>query len=154
MPETKVVLSETDLPTQWYNLQADLPFPLPPVIHPATKRPIGPDDLAPLFPMELIKQEVCQDPWVAIPEPVRDIYRLWRPTPTSASAQALRARRIYKWEGEPGKINRGGPAYYGRRRGALNRCGPVGSALALACQRFGLSARSMVVSYERSPRSS
>jgi predicted alternative tryptophan synthase beta-subunit len=66
MRETKVVLSEKDLPAQWYNLQADLPFPLPPVIHPATKQPIGPDDLAPLFPMEVIKQEVSRDRWVAI----------------------------------------------------------------------------------------
>jgi len=104
MPETKVVLSEKDLPTRWYNLQADLPFPLPPVIHPGTQQPIGPQDLAPLFPMELIKQEVSRERWVEIPEPVRDIYRLWRPTPLYRAHRLEKAldtpaRIYYKWEG-------------------------------------------------------
>ncbi len=98
MPDTKVVLTEKELPTHWYNLQADLPFPLPPVIHPGTKQPIGPQDLAPLFPMELIKQEVTQERWVEIPEPVRDIYRLWRPSPL------YRAHRLEKALQTPAKI--------------------------------------------------
>lgn len=104
MPETKVVLTEKDLPTHWYNIQADLPSPLPPVIHPGTRQPIGPADLAPLFPMELIKQEMTQERWVEIPEPVRDIYRLWRPSPLYRAHRLERAlqtpaRIYYKWEG-------------------------------------------------------
>jgi tryptophan synthase beta chain len=75
VPQTKFLLDERDLPTRWYNIQADLPQPLPPVIHPGTMQPIGPQDLAPLFPMELIKQEVSQERWIDIPEPVRDVYR-------------------------------------------------------------------------------
>src|SRR3989304_3384234 len=81
MPQTKFVLDERDLPKAWYNILADLPLPLPPVIHPATKQPIGPDDLAPLFPLEIIKQEVSTEREIEIPEPVRDVYRLWRPPP-------------------------------------------------------------------------
>ena len=79
--QTKYLLNESDLPASWYNIQADLPQPLPPVLHPGTKEPVGPDDLAPLFPMELILQEVSQDREIAIPEPVLDVLRLWRPTP-------------------------------------------------------------------------
>ena len=69
MPQTKFVLSESDIPRAWYNIQADLPEPLPPVIHPATLQPIGPDDLAPLFPMSLIQQEVSQERYIDIPDP-------------------------------------------------------------------------------------
>src|SRR3990172_7255635 len=78
---TKYTLSERELPTKWYNIQADLKTPLPPVMHPGTGQPIGPQDLAPLFPMELIKQEVSQERWIEIPDEVRDILRLWRPSP-------------------------------------------------------------------------
>jgi hypothetical protein len=78
---TKYLLDERDVPTAWYNLQADLKTPLPPVLHPGTGQPIGPQDLAPLFPMELIKQEVSQDRWIEIPDQVRDVLCLWRPTP-------------------------------------------------------------------------
>ncbi|MEA3364013.1 MAG: TrpB-like pyridoxal-phosphate dependent enzyme, partial [Candidatus Hydrogenedentes bacterium] len=78
--QTKFVLDEKEIPTQWYNIQADLPEPLPPVLHPGTGQPIGPADLAPLFPMELIKQEVSTERWIDIPDEVREIYRLWRPT--------------------------------------------------------------------------
>src|SRR3990172_1304034 len=79
--QRKYFLSEKDLPTKWYNIQADLPAPLPPIIHPGTGKPIGPQDLAPLFPMQLIKQEVSQERWIEIPQQVREVYRLWRPTP-------------------------------------------------------------------------
>ncbi|HRA49315.1 MAG TPA: TrpB-like pyridoxal-phosphate dependent enzyme, partial [Thermomicrobiales bacterium] len=79
--ETKFVLTEADLPKDWYNLAADLPSPLPPPLHPGTLQPIGPQDLAPLFPMEVIRQEVSQERYIEIPDPVRDAYRLWRPTP-------------------------------------------------------------------------
>ena len=104
MAQTKFVLDEKDLPSRWYNIQADLPAPLPPVIHPGTLQPIGPQDLAPLFPMEIIKQEVSQERWIDIPEPVRDVYRLWRPTPLYRAhrlekALGTPARIYYKWEG-------------------------------------------------------
>ena len=76
--QTKFVLTERDIPEKWYNITADMPNkPLPP-LHPATHQPIGPEALAPLFPMELIKQEVTAEPWVEIPEEVREIYKLWR----------------------------------------------------------------------------
>ena len=76
--EYRYLLAESDIPKSWYNIQADLPDPLPPVIHPGTKEPIGPEDLAPLFPMALIGQEVSQEAEIEIPDPVREIYRLWR----------------------------------------------------------------------------
>ncbi len=81
---TKIVLSERDIPTHWYNLNADLPaagIQMPPVLHPGTHQPIGPADLAPLFPMALIAQEVSTERYIEIPDEVRDIYRLWRPSP-------------------------------------------------------------------------
>src|SRR2546425_7817302 len=87
---TKFVLDEKDIPTKWYNIQADFKTPAPPVLHPGTKQPIGPADLAPLFPMELIKQEVSQQRWIEIPDEIRDVYRLWRPSPL------YRARRLEK----------------------------------------------------------
>jgi tryptophan synthase beta chain len=95
---TKYLLPEERIPRHWYNLQADLPRPLPPVLHPGTMQPVGPDDLAPLFPMALIMQEVTREREVEIPEPVRDIYRLWRPSPL------YRARRLEQALGTPAKI--------------------------------------------------
>src|SRR6476620_3810551 len=85
---TKYLLDEDRIPTAWYNITADLPVPPAPVLHPGTGQPIGPDDLAPLFPMSIIAQEVTTDREVEIPGPVRDVYRLWRPTPL------YRARRL------------------------------------------------------------
>ena len=85
---TKFLLPEDQMPTHWYNIQADLPQPLPPVLHPGTKQPVQAADLEPLFPMALIMQEVSTERWIEIPEPVRDIYRLWRPSPL------IRARRL------------------------------------------------------------
>ncbi|HAJ34494.1 MAG TPA: TrpB-like pyridoxal-phosphate dependent enzyme, partial [Chloroflexi bacterium] len=77
--QTKFVLTEHDIPSAWYNITADMPNkPLPP-LHPATHEPIGPEALAPLFPMELIKQEVSSERWVEIPDEVREVYKLWRP---------------------------------------------------------------------------
>src|SRR5205814_9027174 len=89
---------ETDIPTKWHNIQPDFKTPLPPPLHPGTGQPIGPADLAPLFPMELIKQEVSQERWIEIPDEVRDIYRLWRPTPL------YRARRLEKALDTPARI--------------------------------------------------
>ena len=79
--QTKYLLQESQMPKFWYNIQADLPAPLPPVLHPGTLQPIGPDDLAPLFPMSLIEQEVTTEREVEVPEPVREVFRLWRPAP-------------------------------------------------------------------------
>jgi len=168
MPETKVVLTEKDLATHWYNLQADLPFPLPPVIHPGTKQPIGPQDLAPLFPGELIKQEVTQERWVEIPEAVRDIYRLWRPSPLYRAhrlEKALQtpARIYYKWEGvSPAGSHKPNTAvaqaYYSKQEGVKRittetGAGQWGSALAFACNAFGLESKVYMVqvSYEQKP---
>jgi len=95
---TKYLLNESQLPRSWYNIAADLPQPAPPVLHPGTLQPIGPDDLLPLFPLELIKQEVSTEREIEIPEPVRDIYRLWRPAPL------YRAHRLEKLLGTPAKI--------------------------------------------------
>ena len=96
--QIKFVLDETHIPKTWYNLVADLPKPLPPVLHPGTKQPIGPADLEPLFPMELIMQEVSAERYIDIPEPVRDVYRMWRPSPL------IRARRLEQKLGTPAKI--------------------------------------------------
>ena len=79
--QVKYVLDEDRLPEAWYNIAADLPEPPPPVLHPGTGEPVGPDDLAPLFPMQIILQEVSTDRLIAIPEEVRSVYRQWRPTP-------------------------------------------------------------------------
>lgn len=102
MPEmserTKYLLDETQMPKSWYNIQADLPKALPPVLHPGTMKPVGPDDLAPLFPMELILQEVSTERDIEIPQPVQDVYKLWRPAPM------YRARRLEKALGTPAKI--------------------------------------------------
>src|SRR5437667_12595510 len=84
----KYLLGEEQIPKSWYNIQADLPKPVPPVLHPGTGKPIGPADLAPLFPMEIIKQEVSTEREIEIPGPVREVYKQWRPTPL------YRARRL------------------------------------------------------------
>ena len=94
----KYFLEESRMPKTWYNLQADLPEPLAPVLHPGTGQPIGPDDLAPLFPMALIGQEVSTERDIEIPEPVREIYRQWRPSPL------YRARKLEKALDAPAKI--------------------------------------------------
>src|SRR3712207_9162191 len=78
---TKAVLGEAELPTHWYNLAADLPVPMPPYLHPGTGEPLVGEDMAPLFPAALIEQEMTGERFVAIPEPVREVYRLWRPPP-------------------------------------------------------------------------
>jgi len=77
MEQTKIFLNEREMPTRWYNIMADLPFPPAPVLHPGTGQPIGPQDLAPLFPMGLIMQEVSSERYIEIPDEVLDIYRIW-----------------------------------------------------------------------------
>ena len=96
--QIKSLLSEDNIPSHYYNILSDLKEPLPPVLHPGTKEPVGPDDLSPLFPMELIKQEVSTDPQIIIPDQVRDIYRLYRHTPLD------RARSLGEAVGATGKV--------------------------------------------------
>src|SRR4051794_19918351 len=94
----KFQLAESEMPSRWYNVLHDLPTPPPPVLHPGTGQPVGPDDLAPLFPMALILQEVSTEQYVDIPEEVLDVYRLWRPSPL------YRAHRLEKALGTPARI--------------------------------------------------
>ncbi|MGD9712190.1 MAG: TrpB-like pyridoxal phosphate-dependent enzyme [Thermomicrobiales bacterium] len=168
--QTKFVLTEHDIPRSWYNVQPDLPSPLPPVLHPGTHQPVGPDDLAPLFPMEVIKQEVSQDRDIEIPDPVLDVYRLWRPTPlyrAHALEKALdlpaNIKILYKYEGvSPSgshKPNTAVPqAYYNKQEGVTRLstetgAGQWGSSLAMACAKFGLDLKVYMVriSYDQKP---
>ena len=172
MEQTKFLLDEKEMPTAWYNIQMDLDRPLPPVIHPGTKQPIGPADLAPLFPMELIMQEAAVGPYAArfidIPEEVQEAYRLYRPTPL------IRARRLEKALGTPAQIyfkyegvspvgshkpNTAIPqAYYNKKQGTKRLAtetgaGQWGSALAFACRLFDLECKVYMVniSYQQKP---
>ncbi|MCS6844165.1 MAG: TrpB-like pyridoxal phosphate-dependent enzyme [Caldilineales bacterium] len=171
MSQTKIVLSERDLPTHWYNINADLPaagIALPPVLHPGTLQPIGPADLAPLFPMALILQEVSTERYIEIPDEVRDIYKLWRPTPLYRAhrwekALDTPAKIYYKYEGvSPSgshKPNTAVPqAYYNKQEGVKRittetGAGQWGSALAFACQTFGIECKVYMVkiSYQQKP---
>lgn len=164
----KAVLGEEHIPKAWYNIQADLPIAPAPVLHPGTKQPVGPQDLEPLFPMEIILQEVSTERYVDIPREVRDIYRLWRPTPL------YRARRLeqaldtpahiyYKYEGvSPAGSHKPNTAvaqaFYNKQAGVRRLttetgAGQWGSALALACGLFDLECTVYMVriSYEQKP---
>jgi tryptophan synthase beta chain len=166
--ETKFNLPESQLPTHWYNIAADLKKPPPPPLHPGTMQPIGPADLAPLFPMELIKQEVSSERYIEIPGEVREVYRLWRPTPL------LRARRLEKALGTPAhiyyKYEGASPvgshkpntavaqAYYNKQEGITRLttetgAGQWGCALAMACNFFGMDLKVYMVkvSYQQKP---
>ncbi|MFH1821181.1 MAG: TrpB-like pyridoxal phosphate-dependent enzyme [Methanobacteriota archaeon] len=168
MTQMKYVLDEEDIPKAWYNIQADLPTPVDPPLNPATKKPIGPEDLAPLFPMELIKQEVSQERWIPIPEEVRDVYRIWRPSPLYRALRLEKALKTpakiyYKWEGvsPPGshKPNTAVPqAYYNMKEGVERLAtetgaGQWGSALAFGTMLFGLKCTIYMVkvSYDQKP---
>ncbi len=165
---TQFLLSEKELPQAWYNLAADLPFPVEPPLHPGTLQPIGPADLAPLFPMALIEQEVSTRRFVDIPGEVLDVYRMWRPTPLVRArrleaAIGTPARIYYKYEGTspPGshKPNTAvAQAYYNKKEGIRRLAtetgaGQWGSALSMACAAFGLecSVYMVRVSYEQKP---
>jgi tryptophan synthase beta chain len=165
---TKILLDESALPTRWYNIIPDLPSPPPPVLHPGTHQPVGPDDLAPLFPMALIGQEVSTDSYIDIPQPVLDVYRLWRPTPLYRAHRLERAlgtpaRIYYKYEGlSPAgshKPNTAVPqAYYNAEEGVRKLttetgAGQWGSALAFACSQYGLECEVWMVaaSYQQKP---
>jgi tryptophan synthase beta chain len=166
--QTKFVLDESRIPRSWYNIAADLPTPAPPVLHPGTGQPIGPADLAPLFPMELIKQVVSTEREIEIPEPVRDAYRLYRPSPLYRAhrlEQALDtpAHIYYKYEGgSPSgshKPNTALPqAFYNKQEGVTRLAtetgaGQWGSALAFAGAVFGLDVKVYMVrsSYDQKP---
>jgi tryptophan synthase beta chain len=165
---TKFLLDEKDIPTHWYNILADLPFPPPPVLHPSTGRPIGPADLAPLFPMELIKQEVSTEREIAIPDEVREVYKLWRPAPLFRARRLEReldtpAHIYYKYEGvSPAGSHKPNTAiaqaYYNKKEGTRRLAtetgaGQWGSSLALACAMLGLECTVYMVkvSYQQKP---
>ncbi|MEU5866207.1 MULTISPECIES: TrpB-like pyridoxal phosphate-dependent enzyme [unclassified Nonomuraea] len=156
------------IPGNWYNIVPDLPVPPPPPLHPGTRRPVGPDDLAPLFPMELIAQEVSGERYVPIPKEVYDVYRLWRPTPLIRAHRLEKAldtpaRIYYKYEGvSPAgshKANTAVPqAYYNAKEGVRlltteTGAGQWGSALAFACAQFDIECRIWMVraSYDQKP---
>ena len=164
----KYILPEKEIPEQWYNIQADMPNPMLPPLHPGTKQPIGPADLAALFPMELIKQEVSKERWIDIPEEVRDVYKLWRPTPLFRATNFEKlldtpAKIYYKYEGvSPAgshKPNTAVPqAYYNKMEGVKKittetGAGQWGSALSFACNHFGIDLEVYMVkiSYEQKP---
>ncbi len=168
MQPIKILLEEKDMPDKWYNIQADLKVPMPPPLHPGTRQPVGPQDLAPLFPMGLIQQEMSQDRWIEIPDEVRDVYTMWRPSPL------YRARRLekaldtpahiyYKWEGvsPPGshKPNTAvAQAYYNKQEGIKRiatetGAGQWGTALSFACNLFDLECMVYMVriSFDQKP---
>src|SRR5438067_3523898 len=164
----KYLLSESEIPTHWVNLLPDLPGePLPP-LHPATLEPVGPDDLAPLFPTALIMQEVSPEPEVEIPEPVREAYKLWRPTPLYRARRLEReldtpAHIYYKYEGvsPPGshKPNTAVAQAYENAAAGIRKlttetgAGQWGSALAFACRLLGLECEVWMVgsSFDQKP---
>jgi tryptophan synthase beta chain len=164
----KYLLSEDRIPRAWYNIAADLPRPLPPPLHPGTGQPIGPDDLAAIFPMALIAQEVASEREIEIPSPVREVYKMWRPSPLYRARRLEQtldtpARIFYKYEGvsPPGshKPNTAVPqAFYNREAGIRKLstetgAGQWGSSLAFAGQLFGLEVKVYMVkvSYQQKP---
>ncbi|HET8542362.1 MAG TPA: TrpB-like pyridoxal phosphate-dependent enzyme [Anaeromyxobacter sp.] len=166
--ETKIVLGENQIPTHWYNVIPDMPGPLAPVLHPGTGKPATPDDLLPLFPMGLIEQEVSGERWIKIPDPVREAYRQWRPSPLFRARRleaALKtpAKIYYKYEGvSPAgshKPNTAVPQAYFNKLAGTKRiasetgAGQWGSSIAMACQMFGLECTVYMVrvSYEQKP---
>ena len=166
--QTKFLLEESALPRRWYNIRADMPSPMLPILHPGTGQPVGPDDLAPLFPMELILQEVSEEAEIAIHDEVLDIYRMWRPTPLYRAhrlerAVGTRSRIFYKYEGtSPAGSHKPNTAvaqaFYNKREGRTRLAtetgaGQWGSALAFACKLLGLECKVYMVrvSYEQKP---
>jgi len=166
--QQKILLEEREMPTAYYNILPDLPEPMAPALHPGTGNPIGPQDLAAIFPMELIKQEVSQDSYIDIPEEVQRIYRLYRPTPLMRAFALERvlntpAEIYYKYEGvSPSgshKPNTAIPQAYFNKQAGIKRlatetgAGQWGSSLAFACRLFGLECKVYMVkvSYHQKP---
>jgi tryptophan synthase beta chain len=164
----KIILSEKEMPRQWYNILADMPNkPLPP-LNPATRQPVGPEDLAPVFPMELIKQEVSMERYIDIPEEVVDLYHTYRPSPLFRAlalekALGTKSKIYYKYEGGnysgSHKANTAIPqAYYNKQEGVRRittetGAGQWGSAMSFACNHFGLELLVFMVrvSYTQKP---
>ena len=164
----KIFLNETEMPRHWYNIVADMPNkPLPP-LHPGTKQPVGPEDLAPLFPMELIKQEVSTERYIEIPDQVRDIYKIWRPSPLFRATGLEKlldsnCKIYYKYEGvSPSGSHKPNTAvaqaYYNKQEGVRKittetGAGQWGTALSFACQQFGIECDVYMVkiSYDQKP---
>lgn len=168
MDDRQFLLSPKDLPRQWYNVAADLDEPPPPPLHPGTRQPAGPDDLAPIFPMGVIMQEVSAERWIPIPDPVLDILSIWRPTPLYRATKwekALEtpAKIFYKWEGASPvgshKANTSvAQAYYNKQEGVKRiatetGAGQWGTALSMACKFFdlGCTVYMVKVSYNQKP---
>ncbi len=168
MERTKFILDEEEMPTSWYNILPDLPEPLPPVLHPATGKPVTPDDLAPIFPMALIMQEFSPERYIEIPEEVQAIYRTWRPTVLHRAHRLEKfldtpAKIFYKYEGtsQAGshKPNTAiAQAYYNKQEGIKRMttetgAGQWGSALAMGCMFFDIELKVYMVkvSYEQKP---
>jgi tryptophan synthase beta chain len=164
----KYLLEENKIPKTWYNIAADLPKPLAPPLHPGTFKPIGPDDLAPLFPMALIGQEVSQEREIEIPEPVRNIYKQWRPSPLFRAKKLettldTPAKIYYKYEGvSPTGSHKPNTAvaqaFYNKEEGTKKivtetGAGQWGSSLAFACSLFkiDLDVYMVKVSFEQKP---
>ncbi len=168
MEQVKVVLADDEIPRQWYNIMADLPTPMSPPLHPGTGKPIAAEDLAPVFPMNLIEQEVSTERWIDIPEPVLEKYLLWRPSPLCRARQFEKlldapVRIYYKNEGtSPAGSHKPNTAiaqaYYNKvfgikRLSTETGAGQWGSALSMACKMFGLQCRVFMVrvSFEQKP---
>jgi tryptophan synthase beta chain len=166
--QTKILLDEEQIPKKWYNIQADLPSPLDPPLHPKTHKPIGPEDLSAIFPMELIRQEVTTDRHIDIPEEVREVLRLWRPSPLYRAHRLEKflktpAKIYYKWEGvSPAgshKPNTAVPQAYFNMKAGVERlatetgAGQWGSALAFATMLYDLECTIYMVrsSYTQKP---
>lgn len=166
--QTKYLLNEDQMPRSWYNIQADLPTPAPAVLHPGTMQPVCPDDLAPLFPMELIMQEVSQEREIEIPEPVREVFQLWRPAPLYRAhklekALGTTAKIFYKYEGvSPAgshKPNTAVPqAFYNQQAGTKRLvtetgAGQWGTSLSFAGSLYGLQVEvyQVRISYDQKP---
>ena len=164
----KTFLGEEFMPTQWYNLNADFPSPMPPPLHPGTGEPPGPEDFAPIFPMNLVEQEMITDRWIDIPEEVLGVYKMWRPTPLYRADGLERAldapvKIYFKNEGvSPAGSHKPNTAvaqaYYNREFGTKRiitetGAGQWGSALALACNLFGIQCQVYMVkvSYKQKP---
>ena len=164
----KILLNESEMPQNYYNIQADMPNPMLPPLHPGTKQPIGPQDLAALFPMELIKQEVSKERYIEIPDEVRKIYKLYRPTPLYRAFELEKAldtpaKIYYKYEGvSPAGSHKPNTAiaqaFYNKMEGVKGLvtetgAGQWGSALSFACHKFGLSCEVYMVkiSYDQKP---
>ncbi|MCE8426348.1 MAG: TrpB-like pyridoxal phosphate-dependent enzyme [Candidatus Methanoperedens sp.] len=168
MQKTKIILDENEIPKKWYNILPDMPTPLSPPLHPVTMEPIGPEDLSPLFPMELIKQELSQERFIPIPDEVRDIYVTWRPSPVYRAHHLEKmlktpAKIYYKYEGvSPAGSHKPNTAiaqaYYNMKEGierltTETGAGQWGSALALATNYFGLKCTVYMVkiSFQQKP---